>query len=510
MVEVIAQSLLLEKGKATYDWCIHPEECQDFWSGSGDWKSLLASAQRTPNPERRKALSKVIAEQYEEASLKPPTSTLLAFESGAAVVTVGHQLQAGGGPAYFHYKILSALRWSRQLKAAGIESVAVFWMASEDHDFEEVSRTVGKDSDTFVWTPQTSAGTTPVGRMLWDGEAERDWLAFCERQGLESERSITQELGRTVSLVDRMRHWLQSWFPEEDLLVIDGDHHDLKSIAQPLWEAEWEASGIQTSLDSQAEDYERRWGAPPLQPRANNLFVIDENSQRIRADRWDGDAKSLASNQNSPNAAMRPLYQEWLLESAGFVGGPSEVAYWLLLGSAFHHHGIAHPTLLLRDGAFVFDAAASDAAKRLGWRPEGAIVTGDAAVSALAEQALNALGQPDLEFREWSEALVAYAEGIPGDALPTTRAALARMEKELAQLRKKWRKVWKQAHAAECAHVAAAFDHWICPNGQAQERVMSALVLAEATGGWKDFKAQWFESLHEVDKPAFLVYQSLA
>jgi len=138
------------------------------------------------------------------------------------------------------------------------------------------------------------------------------------------------------------------------------------------------------------------------------------------------------------------------------------------------------------------------------------MVTGDAAVSALAEKALNALGQPEHEFRAWSEALVAYAEGIPGDAVPTTRATLARMEKELAQVRKKWRKVWKQSHAAECAHVAEAFDYWICPKGQSQERVISALVLAEAVGGWEDFKSHWFKSLHEVDEPAFLVYQSMA
>ena len=508
MVEVIAQSLLLEKGKAAHDWCTRSEGCQEFWTGSGDWKGLLDSAHRKPNLERRSAVSKVIVEQYEAASLKPPTAGLQAFEEGAAVVTVGHQLQAGGGPAYFHYKILSALRWSRQLREAGIESVAVFWMASEDHDFEEVSRTVGAQSDAFVWSPETIAGSAPVGRIVWDANAERDWLAFCERQGLVSERSSSQVPGQTESLAHRLRQWIQGWFPEDDLLVIDGDHLQLKTIAQPLWDAEWEGSGIQASLEAQAQQYEQRWGATPLQPRANNLFVIDTDSQRIRADRWNGDPATLSSNQNSPNAALRPLYQEYLLESAGFVGGPSEVAYWLMLGSAFQRHGIAHPTLLLRDGAFVFDAVASDAAKQLGWLPGASPMTGDAAVSALAECALNALGQPEMEFKAWSEALVAYAEGIPGDAVPTTRAALARMEKELAQVRKKWRKVWKQAHVAECERVASAFDEWICPKGQPQERVISALVLAQAAGGWDHFKALWFKSLLTADESAFLVYQS--
>ncbi|MFZ9055927.1 MAG: bacillithiol biosynthesis protein BshC, partial [Flavobacteriales bacterium] len=213
MVEVIAQSLLLEKGKAAHDWCTRPEGCQEFWTGSGDWKGLLDSAHRKPNLERRSAVSKVIVEQYEAASLKPPTAGLQAFEEGAAVVTVGHQLQAGGGPAYFHYKILSALRWSRQLREAGIESVAVFWMASEDHDFEEVSRTVGAQSDAFVWSPETIAGSTPVGRIAWDANAERDWLAFCERQGLVSERSFSQVPGQTESLAHRLRQWIQGWFP---------------------------------------------------------------------------------------------------------------------------------------------------------------------------------------------------------------------------------------------------------------------------------------------------------
>ena len=92
--------------------------------------------------DRRKKIAEVLRQQYNRGGAPMPAA-LEAFEQGAHVVTAGHQLQAGGGPAYFHYKILSAVRWARRITADGQTAVAVFWLASEDHDFEEIKATHG-------------------------------------------------------------------------------------------------------------------------------------------------------------------------------------------------------------------------------------------------------------------------------------------------------------------------------------------------------------------------------
>ena len=265
-------------------------------------------------------------------------------------------------------------------------------------------------------------------------------------------------------------------------------------------------------------EYSERWGNPPLQPRENNLFILEDEGARIRADRWVSKGQNeglkmdawrdLRPEQNSPNAALRPLYQEWLLQSAAFVGGPSEVAYWMSLGKCFQHHRIPQPALLLRDGAVVLNDRARQVVRWTQWNPIQGWWTGEVARTRWVDFELDQLGEIAGPFDAWSNALLAYAEGIPGDAVPTTRAALSRMEKELQQVRKKWRKLWRQQHSEECAQVEEVFDTWLTSNGKPQERWLSALVAAKSLGGWAELKVEWFKLLENAEETCFLVFSS--
>ena len=515
MEQLIPQSQLLPADSPAADWCNDADSCNAFWPGTGDFHGVRAAINRRGGIEmdRRSRVADAISGQYERLAMAAPHA-LEEFRSGAEVISVGHQLQAGGGPAYFHYKILSALRWSRKLRASGTPSIVVFWMASEDHDFEEISETNGARGDSFRWNPSTYKPTTPVGMIPWDVKAEASWNAWCQRQGVSPGVSPV----KAVTLADRMRGWLLDWFPDDDVLLIDGNDVQLKEMVQFLWKSEWNGQGIKGSLKESNAAFSSRWGEAPLQPRDNNLFVLDANGLRTRADRWSTDQqkqgkgdeawKTLRPEQNSPNAALRPLYQEWLLQSAAFVGGPSEVAYWLSLGKSFVHHRISQPALLLRDGALVIDERASHAVEWIQWNPLKGWWTGEVARTYWVDLELNRLGEVAGPFDAWSKALVAYAEGIPGDAVPTTRAALSRMEQELQQVRKKWRKIWRQQHSDQCALVEEVFDTWLTIKGKPQERGLSALVAVEAMGGWELFKAQWFELLENTDEPQFLVFSS--
>ena len=57
-------------------------------------------------------------------------------------------------------------------------------------------------------------------------------------------------------------------------------------------------------------------------------------------------------------------------------------------------------------------------------------------VGDLGGQKLRGNGELDRAFEAWSKALIAHAEGVPGDAVPTTRAALTKMEKELVHVQR--------------------------------------------------------------------------
>ncbi len=507
MIHSYAQREIFKPGSPVSDWCKKPETLKSFWPFPGNTAGIEAAigARGPVDLQRRKQVANAIRRQYAAVGINPPRS-LNEFEKGFEVISVGHQLQAGGGPAFFHYKILSALRWAAQLRASGTPAIAVYWMASEDHDFAEISTTYAPGGVTFEWTPEYLE-QSPVGRITWDARAERDWKRWCSAVL----RRNSDFQAQSMPLAHRVRHWIEEWFGHNQLVVVDGDDPDLKSLATSVLTPEWSGNGISTALSMSAADYADKWISVPLQVQDNNLFVLEESGLRMRADRWldeygEDKVEGLRPNQLSPNAALRPLYQEFLLQSAAFVGGPSEVGYWLMLGRAFQHHRVAQPALLVRDGAFVHQESTKWAAAACDWTPKLPALTGDMAVAAWADKQLMGNGELDRAFEEWSKALIAHAKGVPGDAVPTTRAALTKMEKEMVMVRKKWRKILRHQCAKEVQIIREAFDGWICPDGKMQERRLSALPLMEAEGGGVAFAQKWFETVNGADEPQFLVF----
>ena len=80
----------------------------------------------------------------------------------------------------------------------------------------------------------------PVGNLTWDAEAEEKWKAWALGQGFDGADSRSLP----TSLADRVRAWVCEWFAGLDLLVIDANDAELKSMAMHLWAAEWEGKGI--------------------------------------------------------------------------------------------------------------------------------------------------------------------------------------------------------------------------------------------------------------------------
>jgi uncharacterized protein YllA (UPF0747 family) len=129
------------------------------------------------------------------------------------------------------------------------------------------------------------------------------------------------------------------------------------------------------------------------------------------------------------------------------------------------------------------------------------------AVNLWADGILEKQGDMQLHFDRWSEIMEDYAKGIHESAIPTTRATLSKMEKELVTVKKKWRKIIKQQHHDQCLQIAGSIDDWISPKGVPQERVLSALALVGAIGSWSDFTKNWLEVIRDDDEPQFLVFQ---
>ncbi len=320
----------------------------------------------------RATLVKALEKQYTHLSNKPDLAIL--NEPNTFVITTGHQLNIFTGPLYVIYKIVTTINLARKLKAAYPEYnfVPIYWMATEDHDFEEISyfNLFGKK---YTWQTQQRGA---VGRMTPRelGEAIKilpERVPVFEKAYLQCD-----------TLADAVRCYMNELFGEEGLISIDGDDADLKRMFLPVIEAELthqEAHQISASTTQklEAEGYHTQ-----ITPREINFFYLEdglrerivkeENTYRVlNSDLKFSEAEIVDLAQRhperfSPNVVLRPLYQETILPNLAYIGGPSEVPYWLQLKGIFDHFQLPFPMLLPRNFALYINAVSRKRAEKLG------------------------------------------------------------------------------------------------------------------------------------------------
>ena len=110
------------------------------------------------------------------ASGKTFDNISLLRKADTVAVLTGQQAGLFTGPLYTIYKALSAIKMAQCLQGRGINAVPVFWAATEDHDFDEVSTAAvigaGGKLSTTRYEPQTSYRGKPVGAIEIDGKIE--------------------------------------------------------------------------------------------------------------------------------------------------------------------------------------------------------------------------------------------------------------------------------------------------------------------------------------------------
>ena len=317
--------------------------------------------------ENRKILVDAIQNQYQHLLQKEKVRTNLKIlkKPNTVTITTGHQLNIFTGPLFFWYKILDVINTAERLQQADSSHhyVPVFWMASEDHDFEEINHFfLGEQK--VRWDTQSGG---PVGRMRTENlhelysQLEPYWSK--NPHGKELLKLFADCYLQEDNLANATRKLVHQLFGKYGLIVVDGDDHALKSLFLPiiskeLWEQSIHKSVLKTdtALSKAIPNYK-----PQVNPREINLFyLLDDKRTRIvkkgknytTADEiysWDVSALEAEIHNHperfSPNALMRPLYQECVLPNIAYVGGGGELAYWLQLKAAFEAFDVPYPLL---------------------------------------------------------------------------------------------------------------------------------------------------------------------
>ncbi|MHC0441209.1 bacillithiol biosynthesis cysteine-adding enzyme BshC [Flavobacterium sp. 3-210] len=316
-------------------------------------------------------LVETLKKQYQNIEISDLTKQnieLLALEN-TFTITTGHQLNLFSGPLYFLYKIISTINLTKELKSKYPSNnfVPIYWMATEDHDFEEINYFNFKGKK-FRWNKES---TGPVGRLSTEGLAEFFEIYSLEL-GSNTNANTLKKLFEDAylkheNLADATRFLANSLFANYGLVILDADDANLKRAFIPFAKEELEKNTSYKAVQKTTEtlkDY-----TVQVNPREINLFYIEDNlRERIifENDKYHVNNTKISFSKDeifqvlennpekfSPNVIMRPLYQEIILPNLCYIGGGGEIAYWLELKSFFDVVNITFPMILVRNSVLL-------------------------------------------------------------------------------------------------------------------------------------------------------------
>lgn len=321
--------------------------------------------------ENRQILVSALEKQYENFVISEYTSQNIQLlkQSNTFTISTGHQLNLFSGPLYFLYKIVSTINLCKELKLKFPEQnfVPIYWMATEDHDFEEINYFNFKGKK-LSWNKESKGA---VGRFDTKGLNEV-YDSFYKEIGTGNNANYLVDLFKKSylehqNLADATRFLANELFKNEGLVIIDGDSIELKKLFVPYVKRELiEQISYQKVTETlpKLSDY-----TVQVNPREINLFYLqDQLRERIIFE--NGNYKinntSLVFSESeliteleknpenfSPNVILRPLYQEVILPNLCYIGGGGEIAYWLELQSNFEANKVTFPMLLVRNSVLL-------------------------------------------------------------------------------------------------------------------------------------------------------------
>jgi len=273
------------------------------------------------------------------------------FASGAAAVVSGQQVGLFSGPSYTIYKALTALRLAEELNSSGIPAVAIFWLATEDHDLAEINHCFWPSREAIekIELPSSdyeghSAGEVPLGDAVLDAVARA--TAKLEGPAADQIRSaLASSYQPSESYGSAFGKLFAKLFAGRGLILLDPLSDGLHRQAEPLYRAALERhSELNQQLLARSRELEVAGYHAQVKVTEESvpLFLnVDGKRVPLRARNGDfaagprsfsfyalSDLLAASPLDFSANALLRPVVQDRLLSTATYVGGPAEVAYF--------------------------------------------------------------------------------------------------------------------------------------------------------------------------------------
>ncbi len=458
---------------------------------------------RTPiSADAREAIAGILETQNREfGSGEKVFVNIAALRRGANAVVTGQQVTLLGGPLYTLLKAATAVRKAYDARAAGHPHVPIFWLATEDHDLDEADHVTFPSRHELhtlkLKMPERMA--SPVGGLTLTEDIRR---VLDEAAGLLEPGTVTEALqefykpGITYALA--FAKFISRVFAEHGLIVLDASSRECHALgAEVLRKAITSADELQAALLERDKLLAARGYHSQVLVTAESglLFLIDaESGARLplkrTADGWLAGKKVYSETalleiletepeRLSPNALLRPVFQDAILPTSAYIGGPAEIAYFAQSEVLYERILERTTPVLPRLSATLIEPAVAELLAQhelsltdvISLRPEElAVRLGARAMPVENKRKLAAAGNAlDVEL----QALTEYLHSLDAGLGRSADVAASKMRYQMNRLRRLSANYQLQREASLRRH-ADALALAVFPDGHLQERLIGA------------------------------------
>lgn len=487
--------------KTLLAYLAHNEVLKSFVGNWPTWAGFEKQLNEKKKFEHREILVERLKKQYGELLKDSPAVAAnieLLLDQNSYTITTGHQLNIFTGPLYFIFKIMTAIRLSEDLKSKHPDKnfVPVYWMATEDHDFEEINHTKVFGKKISWDTPAISA----TGRMdtatIVDAVKQYTNILGLSENSTKLTRIVEEAYLNHDRLADATRYMVNELFKSYGLLIVDADDRELKELFKPIIKEDILSEKSFKAITARSEELESNGFSTQVHAREINFFYLTDEFRERLVLAADGRYEVLHQNiyftkaeleqeidhypeRFSPNVVMRPMYQEIILPNLAYIGGGAEMVYWMQLKSNFDQYQVDFPILIPRNSAMITEDNVAAKLFRVDltfksiFRP--AEVLKKEYVRRHTKERLN-LNDEWMELNAIFGKIKLRTHKIDPSLGPSTEAVKARLKKAINNLEKKLMKAEKRNHQHALTDIDNVKEK-LFPGGGLQERSENFALL---------------------------------
>ena len=466
----------------------------------------------------RKELAGCIGKYMERFPSSPEVKTSLEklTKENSAVIIGGQQAGILTGPLYSIHKVISIITLARQKeKELNIPIVPIFWIAGEDHDFQEVNHIYleKKGEIQKVIYPEKVLDKRMVSDISIDKGICMEWVEEIIETFGESDHTnelllfMRKAVQDSETFVDFFAQMVMGLFKNEGLLVIDSGYQGLRSLEKEIFISQIEqvtrinqcVKEVQHQLVD--EGFNR---SIEMSDQAANLFYYDEEyKERILLEYNEGKQQFIGKNgalrfsrtellqianefpwKLSNNVVTRPLTQEMLFPTLAFIAGPGEIAYWAELKQAFELFSIKMPLIVPRLNITLLDRSVESDFEELDLLLEEVLVKGtgkqqEAYLESVKDLELETLFQ--YTKKQLLENYGNIGQKLDKGLIPLFEKNQGKLMEQIEFMEGKIEDHLKQKHEVALSKFQRV-DHSLRPIGAPQERILNALYYMNRYG----------------------------